>query len=170
MYLGGAPANFAYHIKHLGHSGLILSRVGTDALGDNLLNELKNAEFDIAWIQRDEVHPTGTVEVVLSENGIPSFKCTQDVAFDYLQIDKKWSSLTTKVDAILFGSLAQRNPIARSSIQHFIGQAQDALKVYDINIRGWNKKEKRIVGTNGKRDKNQYCVNNVTRLKIMLIM
>ncbi|MDZ7270429.1 MAG: carbohydrate kinase [candidate division KSB1 bacterium] len=142
---GGAPANFAYHVHHLGHDAYIISRVGRDSSGDELLDRLSMAGLETRWIQRDVNHPTGTVKVSLDRQGVPRFHCSDDVAFDYLEPAPQWQTLYGLVDAVLFGTLAQRNEQSRNAIREFLSQCTKALRVYDVNIRGWDEMTRRLV-------------------------
>jgi len=137
-YLGGAPANFAAHVSQAGHHGIILSRVGDDLLGNELLVQLQSDGMDISGIQKDTDKPTGTVRVSLNDEGVPSFECSRDVAFDSLEFDSTWQKLAGQIDAVLFGTLAQRQQTSRKAIQAFLRAAPQAIKVFDINLRGWN--------------------------------
>lgn len=144
-YLGGAPANFAAHVGQAGHEGIILSRIGNDALGQELLAKLGSMDLNSAGIQVDQTKPTGTVHVFLDEKGVPRFDCSRDVAFDNLQFDASWKNLAEQLDAVLFGTLAQRQLPSRQAIQSFLRAAPQAVKVFDINLRGWNDETRQIV-------------------------
>jgi len=146
-FLGGAPANFAAHAQQLGQTGIILSRVGKDELGEQLREQLEEMQIDSASIQIDPTYSTGTVIVTLDQAGIPSFECTKDVAFDHLEFDRKWQTIALRIDAVLFGTLAQRNEDSRQTILEFLSAASQALKIFDINLRGWNKRTREIVET-----------------------
>lgn len=137
---GGAPANFAANVHFAGHHGIILSRVGNDALGAELLQELGNLGVDGSFIQKDDLKPTGTVRVSVDENGIPSFECNRDVAFDNMELRREWIELANKLDAVLFGTLAQRGEKSRRTIQAFLKSAANTIKMFDVNLRGWNDK------------------------------
>ncbi|MCR4438309.1 MAG: carbohydrate kinase [bacterium] len=142
---GGAPANFAYHVHHLGQEACIVSRVGRDELGDELAERLSMAGLDAGYLQRDAARPTGTVKISLDRQGMPKFQCTEDVAFDYLEPAPLWQSLYAKVDAVLFGTLAQRREGSRNAIREFLAQVPSALRIYDVNIRGWNDITRQLV-------------------------
>ncbi|UCE06213.1 MAG: carbohydrate kinase [bacterium] len=144
-FLGGAPANFAIHCQQLGDNGIIVSRVGDDELGVEIISSLQKRELETIFIQQDSNKPTGTVKVTLDKNGKPRFECTTDVAFDYLQMDTQLNDLAQNADAILFGTLAQRNNKTRVTIQYFLKQSVHTFKIYDINLRGWDEKIKEIV-------------------------
>ena len=83
--LGGAPANFCYRLRQLGVPALIVSRVGQDALGDELLAGLSEKNFDLSLVQRDPSFATGTVDVILTAEGNPSFTINKTVAYDFME-------------------------------------------------------------------------------------
>ena len=83
--LGGAPANFCHRLRQLGVNAQMVSRVGKDSLGRELLSNLKALDFDLSLVQEDSVHLTGTVDVSLSADGNPTFVINRDVAYDYLE-------------------------------------------------------------------------------------
>jgi len=144
-YLGGAPANFAIHCQQLGDRGIIVSRIGNDESGKAMKNLLRARNLTTEFIQQDTEKPTGTVKVFLDEKGKPRFGCSVDVAFDYLQMDNNLQQLSSEADAILFGTLAQRNPVLRMTIHKFLSLSDNAFKIYDINLRGWNNNTEKIV-------------------------
>lgn len=135
---GGAPANFAAHVSLAGHQGILLSRVGNDEIGYELLLEFEKFGVDVSLVQKDRKRPTGTVHVSVDERGIPSFECSNNVAFDYIQFDRNWKQAALDIDAVLFGTLAQRNEISKESIRDFLALAENATKIYDVNLRGWD--------------------------------
>ncbi len=144
-FLGGAPANFAAHISQSGHIGMVLSRVGDDDLGKEVLTQSGTFKLDVSGLQIDNEFPTGTVQVSLDSQGVPHFQCSQNVAFDHLVFDEKWETIAPKLDAVLFGTLAQRRPDSFIAIQKFLDKAVNAVKVFDINLRGWNNESQKIV-------------------------
>jgi len=144
-FLGGAPANFAFHCQQLGDTGIIASRVGNDELGQELLDSLNNRELSIDFIQKDFDYPTGTVKVMLDDQSKPHFECTTNVAFDYLQMNDQLRHLAKNADAVLFGTLSQRNKVSRETIQTFLKISVHSFKIYDINLRGWDENIEKIV-------------------------
>ena len=144
-YPGGAPANFTAHVTKSGCEGYLMSRVGNDNLGTRLVKKLEKMEINISGVQTDATHETGTVKVTLDEHGVPSFECSNDVAFDYMQLDDTWKELVPDLDAILWGTLAQRNPESRHAIQQTLRSVTDAVRVFDINLRCWDEPTKAIV-------------------------
>jgi fructokinase len=134
-YLGGAPANFVIHTSQLGDEGVLVSRAGDDGMGRELIQALRNRHLPVEAIQIDEKKPTGTVMVSLDVKGVPSFRCSQDVAFDYLQFTTVLETLAKNCDAVLFGTLAQRSPATRKTILRFLQSAKKAVRIFDVNSR-----------------------------------
>jgi fructokinase len=137
--LGGAPANFAYISSLLGDRGVVASRVGQDDLGREAIARVKGLGLETSEIQTDPVHPTGTVEVTVDGAGQPKFEIKQSVAWDFLEWPSKWGTLARECDAVCFGSLAQRAPQSRETIQAFLQAARTksaaAVCVFDVNLR-----------------------------------
>jgi fructokinase len=133
--LGGAPFNFTFHCHRLGHTSAMVSRVGTDELGHALRKSVSQLGLSDAYLQEDASHPTGTVEVAVSKDGQPSFVITPDVAYDYLAWEEGLGALVRGARAVCFGTLAQRHPSARGTIQRAVREARQALVVYDVNLR-----------------------------------
>lgn len=133
--LGGAPANFAFTASQLGDCGTVVSRVGDDKDGAEILEKLKDYGLETGEIQIDRKNATGTVKVGL-KNGQPEYEIIESVAWDFLEMNDCLRDLAKKCDAVCFGSLAQRNAIARRTIRQFLGLTQsDALKIFDVNLR-----------------------------------
>jgi len=134
--LGGAPANFAYHVSALGHNGIIISRIGNDEPGREAIDFLKELNLTTGYIQVDDNKATGTVVVEMDEDNQPDYIIKENVAWDFLQWSEKFNALLTSVDAVCFGTLAQRNEVARQTILMFLKMANNkALKILDINLR-----------------------------------
>ena len=133
---GGAPANFAWHANQMGARGLVVSRVGSDALGDALLEFLDGQGLESAYVQRDASQPTGTVSITTDPNGQPDYTIHEPVAWDFLEWTESLADLFGGVAAVCFGTIAQRQPGSRSTIAACLAALPDgALKVYDINLR-----------------------------------
>jgi fructokinase len=134
--LGGAPANFAYMSSLLGHRGIVASRAGGDALGDELRKKLSSLRLDTSYIQIDPAHPTGTVKVRLDRDGQPSYEITENVAWDFLEWAREWQQFAPRADVICFGSLAQRSAVSGATIRAFLGASRDqAIRIFDVNLR-----------------------------------
>jgi fructokinase len=134
--LGGAPANFAYCSHLLGDRGIVASRVGRDHLGEDIRRSLALAGISDQFLQTDSSQPTGTVRVEIDQNGQPRFEITQPAAWDFLEWTDDWRRLAKSVDAICFGSLAQRCPNSRSTVRKFLEAAgAHSLRIFDVNLR-----------------------------------
>ena len=136
--LGGAPLNVAYHAHQLcsssGGRGVVASRIGDDELGQQIIGELQVRKLSYEFVQRDSVHPTGRVDIAL-RNGEPTYKFLADVAWDHLEWTSQWEQLAKSCDAVVFGTLAQRCPVSRKTIQQFVGTARQAIRLFDVNLR-----------------------------------
>ncbi len=133
---GGAPANVAFQASQLGCQGIVCSRVGRDELGDQLLAFLTSQGLATDWVQRDAVHPTGTVSVDTSRADHPTYVIHENVAWDHLEADARLRDLVGRSAAVCFGTLAQRCPQSRQAIQAALDAAgPECLVVYDVNLR-----------------------------------
>ena len=144
-HLGGAPANVAIHAQRLGEKGIIVSAVGKDKLGDEIIEALEKEHIETTYIQKCSSHPTGTVDIHLDEKGNPHFHCSRDVAYDHMEWKDVYEKLANESDVVVVGTLAQRNKISFQTIQKFLKAAPSALKLFDVNIREWNKMTRWIV-------------------------
>ena len=130
--LGGAPANFAYHVSQFGHDAI--SAVGNDALGDETLEALNARHLQHLMPRVD--YPTGTVQVTLDDDGIPTYVIREGVAWDNIPFTAELEDVAQNTRAVCFGSLAQRSPVSRATIQAFLNaMPKDSLKIFDINLR-----------------------------------
>jgi fructokinase len=134
-HLGGAPFNFAVHCRHLGARSAIVSRVGQDELGNEILSRTRELGMDDSLIQRDANHPTGQVRVTLQADGQPTFDIRAEAAYDYIAADPAALARIRTADVICFGTLAQRHPVARRSIAALLDANSRALFVCDLNLR-----------------------------------
>jgi fructokinase len=135
-YMGGAPANFAYITNLLGSQGVVASRLGEDALGDEASQRLQALGLSTDTVQRDPTHPTGVVKVEVDQEGLARFEIEGPSAWDFLEWTSDWQRLAPKADAVCFGSLAQRSQISRKTIRHFLSATRaDAIRVFDVNLR-----------------------------------
>ena len=134
--LGGAPANFAYHTHALGADARVVSRVGNDPLGREILDRLRALGLPTDGVSVDPTAPTGTVSVELQSDGQPRFTIHEDVAWDRICVDADSLTFAAHTDAICFGSLAQRCDTSRAAILQLVSRTPTtALRVFDINLR-----------------------------------
>lgn len=134
--LGGAPANFAYHAHALGAKAMVVSCVGKDALGKELLERLCRIGLNTDSITINLSAPTGTVSVTIDVQGKPTFTIHENVAWDFIEASADVLRDASRADAICFGSLAQRSAVSRKAIQALVAATPTScLRVFDINIR-----------------------------------
>lgn len=134
--IGGAPFNFAFHMKQLGFPVRLLTRVGDDPHGRDSIDRIQSCGLDADDVQTDTLHPTGTVNVILDDNGIPTFDIRRDVAYDYLDF-KRYAGLEwSEVRMIYMGTLAQRTVAGFQAISGFLAQREPQASVFfDVNLR-----------------------------------
>ncbi len=132
---GGAPCNVAFHAARLGDRGVIVTCVGEDAAGDELVAFLRERGVDTDHVQRDGTRSTGTVLVTI-EDSEPQYAITEAVAWDYIAAEDDARALMRTADAICVGSLAQRSEASCAAIQQLLSDARgQALVVFDVNLR-----------------------------------
>ncbi len=134
--LGGAPANFAYHARSLGADARLVSRVGDDPLGREVIERLRRLDLPADTLQVDAEAPTGTVDVWLGADGQPRYTIREGVAWDRIEADAAARALAARADALCFGSLAQRAEPSRGAILAIVEAVRPgALRVFDVNLR-----------------------------------
>jgi fructokinase len=136
--LGGAPANFSVMAGRLGNHAVLLSRIGRDDLGRMAVEQLDPLPVDAGFVETDPVHGTGRVTVRFEDGlpGQPVYTIHQPAAWDFLELSDEWVRLAERADAVCFGSLAQRSPESRQTIQTLAAQtAQKCVRVFDVNLR-----------------------------------
>ncbi len=134
--LGGAPANFAYHVSQFGIKSCAVSAMGDDELGKDLEAELNEHHLNYQIEKVD--YPTGTVQVSLDANGIPAYEIKEGVAWDNIPFTPALEEKAKNCTAVCFGSLAQRSEVSRNTIHRFLDTMPDEegrYKVFDINLR-----------------------------------
>jgi len=133
--MGGAPANFACHAHALGAEAHLISRVGNDELGREIIARLDTLGVGTDGIAVDALHPTGTVSVEL-DGGQPRYLIHEDVAWDFIEATPAALAAVSAADAVCFGTLAQRREPSRSTILSLVSAAPPAaLRILDVNLR-----------------------------------
>lgn len=134
--LGGAPANFSYHAKELGTNGIIVSCVGDDDLGKEIIDNLEELGLTDEYLSVNRDYPTGTVSVKLDEERKPEYTIHENVAWDFIPLKSKLIDLANTADAVGFGTLAQRSKLSRNTIRDFLNATKsNCIHVFDINLR-----------------------------------
>lgn len=134
--IGGATANFAYHVSQFGLPAKLLSAVGQDALGEELLLQFsqRHLDYDIPNVS----YPTGTVIVELDAMGVPQYDIRENVAWDNIPFTSRLEQIARQTRAVSFGSLAQRNIVSRTTIHAFLDSmphTDGVFRIFDINLR-----------------------------------
>lgn len=133
--LGGAPANFSVMAGRLGNHAVLLSRIGRDDLGRRAVEQLDPLPVDAGYVETDAEHETGRVTVDF-EDGQPRYTIHQTAAWDFMELSDEWIRLAERADAVCFGSLAQRSPESRQTIQTLAAQVSSkCVRVFDVNLR-----------------------------------
>ncbi|WP_134089964.1 carbohydrate kinase [Olivibacter sp. XZL3] len=130
---GGAPMNVAYHLNRLGLESYVVSRVGADPLGEELTMFLKKMGLTTDYIQVDADHKTSEVIATEGANHEMSYDIVQPVAWDFIVSDTETSTLIESADLMVFGTLAARNEVSRTTLYELIEHAK--LKLFDVNFR-----------------------------------
>ncbi len=134
--LGGAPANFTYHCGSLGADARLVTRVGDDDLGREVLERFRLLGLPTETVQVDRDFPTGTVDVAIADDGQPRFSISEAVAWDRILVDQAALDLAASADAICFGSLVQRCLPSRQAVISLAAASRpDALRIFDVNLR-----------------------------------
>lgn len=134
--IGGAPANFAYHVSQFGLDSRVVSAVGEDDLGKEILDNFR--EKNLNCMIETVPYPTGTVQVELDVNGVPCYDIREGVAWDNIPFTTALEGLARRTCAVCFGSLAQRSVVSRETINRFLDVMPDGegqYKIFDINLR-----------------------------------
>lgn len=133
--LGGAPCNFAYHAMQAGCECFVISAIGEDDLGLELLANVNELGVSDRYIQKNSF-PTSRVSITLNDQGHPDYTIHEQVAWDHIAWTNDIQALAGQLDAVCFGSLAQRDPVSQHSIISLVSSVKpDCLKVFDINLR-----------------------------------
>ena len=140
--LGGAPFNVAWHLEAFGLRPLMITRVGCDDSGDEVLAAMETWGMDTSGVQRDNEYPTGRVQVDL-ENGEPTFHILPDQAYDHIDGDRAARSASGEAFFVLYhGSLISRGKVSSASLDEVINVSGSPVFV-DVNLRDpwWNRQD-----------------------------
>lgn len=141
--IGGAPANFAYHVSQFGLPSCVVSAIGDDRLGTEIIENFDGKQ--LRHLIETVPYPTGTVQVEIDQAGIPQYEIKENVAWDNIPYTARLENLAQITTAVCFGSLAQRSVVSRTTINRFLDampQDGNRLVVFDVNLRqGFYNKE-----------------------------
>ena len=133
--IGGAPANFAYHISQFGFNSYVVSAVGADDLGNEIYQNFDDKQLN--YIMPQVAQPTGTVLVSLDGEGIPQYEIKEDAAWDNIPFTPELEKLARQTRVVCFGSLAQRNEVSNDTINRFLDvmpSDEGAVLAFSISI------------------------------------
>ena len=134
--IGGAPINFTYHVTALGAKGIPISTIGRDNRGKMAIAELIKRGLDISAISLTDNWATGHVSVTIDRTGRATYNFPAEVAWDHLQVNDYAKTIQSKLNAVCFGSLAQRHQSSRQAIYRFLDcLSAQTVRVFDVNLR-----------------------------------
>ena len=131
--IGGAPLNVALRLNSLGVKTNMISRIGDDDNGKELLDFIQTNGLNPTLIQIDKTFKTGVVQVVLNESGSANYTIDKPVAWDKIEINERIDEVAKNSDAFIFGSLVCRDPVSKESLIGLLKHA--SFKVFDVNMR-----------------------------------
>lgn len=134
--IGGAPANFAYNVSQFGLPSCVVSAVGDDPLGHEIIENFTEKELNL--LIAEVPYPTGVVNVEIDAAGVPQYDIKENVAWDNIPYTEELRDLARRTRAVCFGSLAQRNIVSRETVNAFLDDMpkdDDTLVVFDVNLR-----------------------------------
>jgi len=135
-HLGGAPFNFAAHLRRLGHTVFFVSGVGRDQRGERILHKMAELGLPTGYVSRVENAASGVVEVTLDTAGQPHFIIHRPAAYDFPKLSKlDLEQLSSEQpDWIYFGTLLQMNSQAKALTAALLA-SNSARRFYDVNLR-----------------------------------
>jgi fructokinase len=113
----------------------MVSRLGTDDLGDRALRIVNDLELETGYLQRDPEHPTGTVEVTFDERRNPRYRIIPEVAYDFIEDTEDLRDLAAAADCLCFGTLIQRREASRNTLYRLLDEFSGRFALLDINLR-----------------------------------
>jgi fructokinase len=132
-FIGGAPFNVAAHVSRLGARARLVSRIGRDERGEAARRLASHHGIDVSLLQTDAVLPTGLARARLDDDGVARHEIPGPAAWDAIEANPDAVEAATAADALVYGTLAQRDARARAALRRLIGAAR--YRVYDANLR-----------------------------------
>ncbi len=133
LFLGGATFNVCCHLRSLGHTGVLLSSVGDDVLGEEVKRRMQMVDMPSFALGVVPDQPTGRVIVELDSSGVPTYDILAPAAWDFIEFGGEAARFLQEAEVVVFGSLAQRSEKSRAAIRS--AWKASALKCFDVNLR-----------------------------------
>ena len=131
--IGGAPLNVAFRLASFGAETSIISRIGNDKNGEEVIEYLENTKLNIQHIQKDNIYPTGYVSVFLDNHGSATYDIFKPVAWDYISLENDNIKLISESDIFIFGSLSCRSGVSKNTLFGLVEKGK--FLVFDVNLR-----------------------------------
>lgn len=131
--IGGAPLNVAYNLNKFAIEAKLITRVGQDKEGKEILKYMESIPIDTLQCQRDSYHETGVVFASFDEHNEAQYTFKEPSAWDFILFTSSDFDLVAQADAFVFGSLACRNAQSKATLLQLLEAAKYA--VFDVNIR-----------------------------------
>jgi fructokinase len=132
--LGGTPSNLVFRCNSFNEQGYLLSRVGDDDLGNEILDKLKELNISDENVQIDGEFPTGTVHITFEDDYDPRYIVTPDVAFDHIEFSAEALKLVRDADCLFYGLLPQRFGISKNTLRELIKESPDSIHFFDLKL------------------------------------
>ncbi len=139
---GGGPMNVAVHLNNFGIPTFLISKIGNDNLGEELLAFLKQKNVPVKFVQKGETHLTGVVKANITDAKEVIYKIVQPVAWDYIQYRSEMEELVSRADIFVYGSLITRQEPSRNTLYTLLEKA--SYKVFDVNLRPPHYNQERV--------------------------
>lgn len=134
-HAGGAPFNVAAHLAQLGASASLISSIGRDPLGDEILQVAEDKGIDTRYVTPARIGlPTGTVLVTVDANGNATYELVQPAAWDEIKVPAEALEAVANARALIFGSLAGRSPYNLDQLDRLLA-VDGPVKFFDVNLR-----------------------------------
>ena len=130
---GGAPMNVALRLSAFGTPSRLLTRVGRDEAGHELVAWLQRLGLDTRHVQFDAERPTGYVSVDTRDAHAPRYDIAVPVAWDFIDAAEYLALGDEPAGVVVYGSLGARHPVARDSQFRLLADA--SLCIFDVNRR-----------------------------------
>jgi fructokinase len=131
--IGGAPLNVALRLKSFGNDVAMISAVGKDDLGKQLISYINENKLTSTYIQVHEAYQTGKVNVILDPKGSASYEIKYPVSWDYIALNDENLKLVKESNVFIYGSLICRHSVSKDTLFKLLDQAN--FKVFDVNLR-----------------------------------